>query len=127
MNFSGPSLTGRLLRGACVLLFLLALAGIAILWVSDFLRALRFTLFHQQAGAVALILIGSSYILLQLVRRRRRTEAIKGIFLGAAFVLWGGEQFLPSGPGVTVVDSVVITIFVVDLSLIVVGQLRSGS
>jgi hypothetical protein len=114
-----------LLRRACVLLFLLALAGIAILWGSDALHAFHLTLFHQQAGALALILIGSSYILLQAVLRPRRTEALKGTFLGAAFVLWGGEQFLAPGPWVTMVDSVVITIFVVDLSLIVVGQLRS--
>jgi hypothetical protein len=116
-----------LLRAACVLLFLLALAGIAVLWVADALHSLRFTLFHQRVGALALILIGSSYILLQVALRRRATEALKGIFLGAAFVLWGGEQFLAPGPWVTIVDSVVITIFVVDLSLIVVGQLRSRS
>ena len=115
----------NLLRTACVLLFLLALAGIAVLWVTDALHAYRFTLFHQQAGALALILIGSSYISLQLIRRRRGAEALKGVFLGAAFVLWGAEQFLPPGPWVTVVDSLVITIFVVDLSLIVIGQLRS--
>jgi len=114
----------RLLRRASVLFFALALAGIAILWIADSLHALRFTPFHQRAGALALILIGISYIALQLSLRRGRGETLKGIFLGAAFVLWGGEQFVPSGPLMTAMDSAVITIFVVDLSLIIVGEVR---
>lgn len=115
----------KLLRGGSALLFLLALAGITLLWESDARHAFRLTLLHQQVGAWALILIGSSYILLQLALGRRGSEALKGIALGTAFVLWGGEQFLAPGPAVTAIDSVVITIFVVDLSLIVIGQLRS--
>jgi hypothetical protein len=115
----------KLFRGLSVLLFLLALAGIATLLASDALHGLHLTLLHQQLGAGALILIGSSYIALQFSLPRRRSEALKGIFLGAAFVLWGGEQFLPAGPVVTAIDTMVITIFVVDLSLIVVGQLKS--
>jgi hypothetical protein len=107
-----------------VLLFLFALAGIAILWISDSVHGWRLTLFHQQAGALALMLIGTSYIALQVALRRRRGEALKGIFLGLAFFLWGAEQFLPPGPGVTAIDGVVITIFVVDLSLIIVGEVR---
>jgi hypothetical protein len=113
------------LRGGSALLFLLALAGITLLWASDARHAFGLTPLHQQVGAWALILIGSSYILLQLAVGRRAGEALKGIALGAAFVLWGGEQFLAPGPAVTAIDSVVITIFVVDLSLIVIGQLRS--
>jgi hypothetical protein len=114
----------KTLRGASVVLFLLALAGLGTLLATDFLHGLRLTLFHQRAEALALILIGSSYIALQLAVRRRWNEALKGIFLGSAFVLWGGEQFLPSGRSVTAIDSVVITIFVVDLGLIIIGQLR---
>jgi hypothetical protein len=114
----------KMLRGGSALLFLLALAGITVLWESDARHAFGLTPLHQQVGAWALILIGSSYILLQLAVRRRGGEALKGIALGAAFVLWGGEQFLAPGPAVTAIDSVVITIFVVDLSLIVIGQLR---
>jgi hypothetical protein len=115
----------RPLRWVSVLLFLSALGALGTLLASDFLHSLRLTLFHQRAGALALILIGSSYIALQLGLRRRWNEALQGIFLGGAFVFWGGEQFLPPGPAVTAIDSAVITIFVVDLSLIIVGQIRS--
>jgi hypothetical protein len=113
----------KILRAASVVLFFCALAAIGVLGVSDSLHALRLTLLHQRAGAMALILIGTSYIALQFGLGRRRSEALKGIFLGAAFILWGGEQFLPPGPLVTAIDSVVITIFVVDLSLIIAGQI----
>jgi hypothetical protein len=115
----------RPLRHLSVLLFVAALAALATLLASDGLHGLRLTLFHQRAGALALILIGSSYIARQLGLRRRWQEALQGIFLGGAFVLWGSEQFLPPGPVVTAIDSAVITIFVVDLSLIIVGQIRS--
>jgi hypothetical protein len=114
----------KLLRGLSLLLFLSALAGIIILLFSDVSHALRFTSFHQQTSAAALILIGTSYISLQLSAKRRWTEKLKGIFLGLAFAMWGSEQFLPAGRAVTLMDSAVITIFVVDLGLIILDYLK---
>ncbi|HEX4645795.1 MAG TPA: hypothetical protein VH598_09320, partial [Verrucomicrobiae bacterium] len=64
------------------------------------------------------------YIGLQLSSGRRWNEVLKEVFLGVAFVLWGGEQFLPSSPWVTAMDSVVILIFVADLSFIIVKRLK---
>ena len=51
-------------------------------------------------------------------------EKTKGILLGLAFVLWGAEQLLSTSIWVTVMDSLVITIFVVDLALIIMEHLR---
>jgi len=73
---------------------------------------------------MALILIGVSYVSLQLSAKRRWNEKLKGIFLGLAFALWGGEQFLPASRLVTLMDSAVITIFVVDLGLMILDHLR---
>jgi len=70
------------------------------------------------------MLIGASYIFLQLSTRRRCNEILKGVLLGTAFLLWGGEQLLPPSPLVTAMDSAVITIFVVDLSLITLEHLK---
>jgi hypothetical protein len=39
-------------------------------------------------------------------------------------VLWGSEQFLAASRWVTLMDSAVITIFVVDLGLIVLDHLK---
>jgi hypothetical protein len=117
----------KLLRGLCLLLFLAALGGIVVLLASDIWHALRLTSFHQQAGAAALILIGASYVSLQLGSGRRWNEKLKGIFLGLAFVLWGSEQFLPASRVVTLMDSAVITIFVVDLGLMILDHLKRRS
>jgi len=75
-------------------------------------------------GALPLICIGLSYISFQLSAERERSELVKGLLLGIAFVFWGSEQLLPSSPLVTVMDSIVITIFVVDLGLIIVEHLK---
>jgi hypothetical protein len=114
----------KLLRGLSLLLFLLAVGSIVILLVSDVAHALRLTSIHQQSSALALILIGTSYISLQLSAKRRWNEKLKAIFLGLAFALWGSEQFLPASWLVTLMDSVVITIFVVDLGLIILDYLK---
>jgi len=114
----------KLLRSLSRILFLSALAGLAVLLISDGANGLRLTLFHQQSGAVALILIGASYLSLQLGARQRWNQKLKGVFLGLAFVLWGSEQFLPASRLVTLMDSAVITIFVVDLGLIILERLK---
>ena len=111
-------------RWLTTLFFLAALVGIAILLVSDGLRHLRFSAAHQRLAAWPLMLIGLSYLSLQLSARRTRGELVKGLLLGLAFILWGGEQLLPPTPLVTVMDSAVVTIFVVDLSFIIVEHLR---
>ncbi|HEV8073151.1 MAG TPA: hypothetical protein VGP21_03380 [Opitutaceae bacterium] len=107
-----------------MLLFLLAAGAIVVLLSSDVSHDLRLTSFHQQSSALALILIGASYISLQLSAKRRWNEKLKGISLGFAFVLWGSEQFLPASRLVTLLDSAVITIFVVDLGLIILDHLK---
>ena len=107
-----------------VVFFSLALLGVATLLFSDALHHLQFTSRHQQLGALPLILIGLSYISFQLSARRQSSERIKGLLLGLAFVLWGGEQLLPPSAWVTVMDSLVITIFVVDIALIIIEHFR---
>ena len=46
------------------------------------------------------------------------------VFLGLAFVLWGAEQLLPVSRWVTAMDCLVVTIFVIDLSLITIEHLK---
>jgi hypothetical protein len=104
-------------------LFLLALIALAFLLISDLCVRLRLTAVHQRAGGLALMLAGASFVCLQLSTGARRADVLKGILLGLAFVLWGGEQYLPPGPWVTAIDSVVIVIFVADLGLVIRGSL----
>ncbi len=116
-----------LFRALSAAFFVSAIVAISILVVSDIFNQLRFTTVHRNAGALALILIGSSYIGLQFSSRRPWTEMAKSISLGSAFLLWGWEQFLPSSPWVTAMDTLVVLIFVVDLSLIIVERLKRAN
>ncbi|MEI6078200.1 MAG: hypothetical protein WCS94_21650 [Verrucomicrobiota bacterium] len=50
-------------------------------------------------------------------------QRIQGLLLGAAFALWGCEQFLPASPWLTLMDDLVIGIFVLDLGIIMASQL----
>lgn len=114
----------RLFHWFSVIFFSLALLGVATLFLSDARHHLQFNSSHQQFGALPLIFIGLSYISFQLSARRQRGERVKGLLLGLAFVLWGGEQLLPPSAWVTVMDSLVITIFVVDIALIIIEHFK---
>ena len=124
MNRTLERAARRLARWLSILLFLLALLGIVTLLAGDGWHRLQLTALHQRAGAGSLMLIGASYMCLQLSWPRRWLELIKGVLLGVAFVLWGGELFVPPGALVTAMDSLVVTIFVVDLSLIIYEHLQ---
>jgi hypothetical protein len=104
-----------------LLLLAIALAAIGILIITDVAHGLRFTSLHSHLGAIALIMIGSSYVSLQIISRRPRHEVVKGILLGSAFALWGIEQLLPPGRWTTAMDTTVVAIFVVDLGMIILN------
>jgi len=111
-------------RWLATLFFGLALAGIAALLLSDAWHRLRPSALHSRMAALPLIMIGLSYACLQFSARRSRRELAQGLALGTAFLLWGGEQLLPPSPWVTLMDCLVVTIFVVDLSFIIAEHLR---
>jgi hypothetical protein len=128
MRSNNPPETGvppaRFFRCLSTILFVSALAAMATLLVSDALNALTPTATHRCAGALSFILIGSSYVALQIGLQRPPAEKIKAILLGTAFLFWGGGQFLPASLFATALDTVVVVIFVVDLSLIIVENLK---
>ena len=113
-----------LFRWLSTILFVSALVAMVTLLVSDALNALTPTAVHRCAGALAFMLIGSSYVALQISLQRPRTEKVKAILLGIAFLFWGSGQFLPPSLFATAMDSAVVVIFVVDLSLIIIESLR---
>jgi hypothetical protein len=106
------------------MLLAISFATVGFLAVSDLAHGLRPSSLHSRLGALALIMVGSSCMCLQVISRRPRRDVAKGFILGAAFVLWGMEQLLPASRWTTAMDSAVITIFVVDLGLIVLDALE---
>src|ERR1700743_877394 len=113
-----------LFRWLSTILFVSALIAMGTLLVADALNALTLTSLHRTAGALSFMLIGSSYVALQLSLRRPRSEKLKAILLGIAFLFWGSGHFLPPSPWATAMDTAVVVIFVVDLSLIIVESLK---
>ena len=111
-------------RSLSLVFLALAIAAVIGLLLFDGLNQLRLTPLHQQIGALAFVLIGSSLIWEQLSSRGGSREKFKQTLLGLAFILWGGEQFVSSGPLATVLDSAVVLIFVSDLSLLIISRLR---
>jgi hypothetical protein len=111
-----PRLLGATLFGC-------ALGALLTLVVSDACHHFQDSPFHRKAGDWALMLIGLSYVALQFRTQQAAAETIKKLLLGMGFALWGAEQFLPRGWLTTAVDTAVIVIFVVDLSLLIVQRL----
>lgn len=111
-------------RWLSTLLFIFALIAMGTLLVSDALNALTLTMVHRTAGALAFMLIGSSYVTLQLSVRRPGGEKVKAILLGTAFLFWGSGQFLPRSAWATAMDAAVVVIFVGDLGLIIIESLK---
>jgi len=100
-----------------------ALGALLTLLVSDAWHHFQDSSFHRKAGDWSLMLIGLSYVALQFRTKQAAAETIKKLLLGMGFALWGAEQFLPQGWLATAVDTAVIVIFVVDLSLLIVQRL----
>ena len=77
-------------------------------------------------SAVPLILIGVAFASLQFTLPRTRTQILLGLMVSAAFILWGAEQF-PSNPSiVSLIDDIVVLLFVIDLSIVIYGHLKPG-
>jgi hypothetical protein len=114
----------KALRRLGLVLLASSFATVGVLAATDVAHGLRSTGLHSRLGALALILVGSSYMSLQVVSRRRPRDLAKGVILGIAFVLWGLEQLLPANRWTTAMDSAVILIFVVDLGLIILDGLE---
>ena len=82
-----------LFRWLCTILFVSALVAMVTLLVADALNALTLTSLHRSAGALSFMLIGSSYVALQLSSHRPLSEKVKAILLGVAFLLFTPALF----------------------------------
>jgi hypothetical protein len=95
------------------------LAVLALL-VSDVSHRLQPSDAHRNSASWALILIGLSYVCVHVATGSRGPELLKAVLLGTAFVMWGAEQFFPPSTWITLLDTAVVCVFVVDLGLSVV-------
>jgi peptidoglycan/LPS O-acetylase OafA/YrhL len=78
-------------------------------------------------SAVPLILIGVAFASLQFTLRRTIAQMLLGLMVALAFILWGTEQFLPNQAVVSLIDDLVVLLFVTDLSIVIYGHLKPGA
>jgi len=70
-------------------------------------------------SAIPLIAIGFSYACLTVTLRRTFSQHVLGILVGLAFMLWGAEQFLTNQEIISLIDDIVVVLFVSDLSIVI--------
>ena len=106
---------------------LLAVISGAILLLSDLFPSLSIYLTHAPVSALPLLLIGTTYAMAQLLLRPQRWDLLQALLVSTAFVCWGIYQLLPASPGATFLGDLVITMYVVDLSIGIGKQLQRRS
>lgn len=78
-------------------------------------------------SAIPLILIGISFALLQFVLPRTRREILMGLMAALAFILWGTEQYVDNPAIASLIDDVVVLLFVLDLGIVIRGFFKQGA
>jgi hypothetical protein len=111
----------RILSGIALATAFASAAGILIL---DAIHWFRPDLSWKLKSALPLICIGVSYALLQFTVPRAPGEFCLSLAVSLAFVLWGVEQFIPVPQIASRIDDLVVFLFVLDLSIVIWGQLR---
>lgn len=114
---------------------LFSLAALALAFLSGvllvLLRAVNWFRPHlvpwHLKSAYPLIFAGVACAGLQAAVPRRRNEVIFGLIVAAAFILWGLEQFLSDPALISLIDDLVVFLFVFDLSFLVYGHLKPKS
>jgi hypothetical protein len=119
MSFGSP------LRRVCSALAVLALVASATLLAFDAIRPPFLT--HSGISAAPLLCIGLSYVCLQGITRPPTSELLQRLMLGGTFILWGIDQLLPPGAAASAVGDIVITLYVIDLGLIIRGHLKADN
>jgi hypothetical protein len=110
----------RVLSALALIAAFATAVGIILL---DALHCIRPDISWRMKSAIPLICIGSSYALLQFTIPRSLIEFCLSLAVSLAFILWGVEQFIPVPWIASMVDDVVVFLFVLDLSIVIRGQL----
>ncbi len=126
MNVRPVSPKRKTLAWLSLVLLGAAVASALALWGGDVRARFEITSWHRNAESLAMMLVGLAYVTCQFIQDQPREKTVKGTLLGAAFFLWGLEQFLPEGSLLTFIDSLIITFFVIDLGLVIIERRNAG-
>jgi hypothetical protein len=77
------------------------------------------------SSAAPLLLVGTSFLLVQPILRPRLIDLLKNVLLAATFLLWGIIQFMPQNAMSIRLGNVVIALYVVDLAWVTLDTVIS--
>lgn len=106
---------------------LLSMIGLLALGWSDVTRGFRFDAEHLKQDSPPILFIGLAYIAYQLSACLAWRQRLNGMLLGGAFAIWGSEAYLPATGWTTVLDDLAMSVFVIDLGLIIIGARNDAS
>jgi len=115
----------NILRGISYGLAILALAASVALLIGNTQLGILARLPAVAISAAPLLLVGTSFLILQLVIRPRWMELLKNALLAATFLLWGAIQLMPQNAAAIWLGNVVIALYVLDLSWIILISMNS--
>ncbi len=76
-------------------------------------------------SAAPLLLVGTSFLIVQPIIRPRLVELLKNVLLAATFLLWGIVQLMPQNAISVRLGNVVIALYVLDLAWVTLGTVVS--
>jgi hypothetical protein len=109
----------NILKWISYLLVVLALAAGMGLLISDAKIWNLTGLPASVISAAPLLLVGTSFLLLQPIIRPRFMELLKNGLLAATFLLWGIIQLMPKNAASMRLGNVVIALYVLDLAWVI--------
>ena len=108
-------------RALPVALGVVTLLAVAVLFVWDACPSCFPRKAHDFLGAFPLAMIAIAYLAYQVVHRPRLKEWIKAILLAVAFLFWAANQYWPDVPASTLFNDIAISLFVLDVFLVMIG------
>ena len=76
-------------------------------------------------SAAPLLLVGTSFLIVQPIIRPRLVELLKNVLLAATFLLWGIVQLMPQNTMSNRLGNLVIALYVLDLAWVTLGTVVS--
>lgn len=74
---------------------------------------------HAPISAAPLLMVGAAFMAVLPLTRPGWREFLKRGMVGVAFILWGIAQLMPPGTAATTLGDLVITLYVIDLALVI--------
>ena len=106
-------------------LAILALAASIGLLIGDLGIGTLPRLTAAATSAAPLLLVGTSFLLVQPIIRPRLLELLKNVLLAATFLLWGAVQLMPQSTMSIRLGNAVIALYVLDLAWMTLGSVIS--